>query len=263
MSALDEKVAALAARYRPLAARILAEAIRIPADYVDKPVEEGGDPLCGLSNHEGPRMEYLRRTVVEIGRRAPPGGRRASTRYGNLVWSVQDEADGIPARDKRVVYMDGHVDTVKALRPQWREKTSGGIDAYDGLVDLARVDRAALRALLGYLPPDDEWEHLLFGRGSADQLAGVVSQIVATKILLELAPEGALRGVIVRSYAHGRRGGQRRRRPAAPDGRRAARRPARARPRRRHPHRGHGRLGEGRARASTAASAAACRSRSS
>ena len=30
---------------------------------------------------------------------------------------------------------------------------------------------------------------------SADQLAGVVSQIVATKILLELAPEGALRGV--------------------------------------------------------------------
>ena len=59
----------------------------------------------------------------------------------------------------------------------------------------------ALRGLLGYLPPDDEWEHLLFGRGSADQLAGVVSQIVATKILLELAPEGALRGVIVRSYA--------------------------------------------------------------
>ena len=97
--------------------------------------------------------------------------------------------------------MDGHADTVKALRPQWREKTNGGIDSYDGLVDLARVDRPALRGLLGYLPPDDEWEHLLFGRGSADQLAGVVSQIVATKILLELAPEGALRGVIVRSYA--------------------------------------------------------------
>jgi len=120
--------------------------------------------------------------------------------YGNLVWSVEDEADGIPARDKRVVYMDGHVDTVKALRPQWREKTNGGIDAYDGLVDLARVDRTALRSLLGYLPPDAEWDHLLFGRGAADQLAGVVSQIVATKILLELAPEGALRGVIVRSY---------------------------------------------------------------
>ena len=25
--------------------RILAEAIRIPADYVDRPVDEGGDPL--------------------------------------------------------------------------------------------------------------------------------------------------------------------------------------------------------------------------
>ena len=55
--------------------------------------------------------------------------------------------------------------------------------------------------LLGYLPPDEEWRHLLFGRGSADQLAGVVAQIVATRILLELAPEGALRGAIVRSYA--------------------------------------------------------------
>jgi acetylornithine deacetylase/succinyl-diaminopimelate desuccinylase-like protein len=199
MPTLDEKVAALAARYRPLAAGVLGEAIRIPADHVDRPVEEGGDPLCGLSNHEGPRMEYLKRTIVEVGavRRPQDVGFDA---YGNLVWTVQDEADGIPAAEKKVVYMDGHVDTVKALRPQWREKTNDGIDAYDGLLDLSRVDREALRGLLGYLPPDDEWEHLLFGRGSADQLAGVVSQIVATKILLELAPEGALRGAIVRSY---------------------------------------------------------------
>ena len=75
MPSLDEKVAALAARYRPLAARILREAIRIPADYVDKPVEEGGDPLCGLSNHEGPRMEYLKRIVVEVGAVRRAGGR--------------------------------------------------------------------------------------------------------------------------------------------------------------------------------------------
>ena len=200
MPSLDDKVAALAARHRSLAARILAEAIRIPADHVDRPVEEAGDPLCGLSNHEGPRMEYLRRTLEDIGavRRPQDAGFDA---YGNLVWTVQDEADGIPARDKRVVYMDGHVDTVKALRPQWREKTNGCIDPYDGLSDLARVDRRALRGLLGYLPPDDEWPQLLFGRGSADQLAGVVAQVVATKILLELAPEGALQGAIVRSYA--------------------------------------------------------------
>ena len=200
MPSLDDNVATLAARYRPLAARILAEAIRIPSDHVDKPVEEGGDPLCGLSNHEGPRMEYLKRTVVETGAVRRPQDVDFDA-YGNLVWVVQDETDGIAARDKRVVYMDGHADTVKALRPQWREKTNGVIDAYGGLVELARVDRPALRSLLGYLPPDDEWQHLLFGRGSADQLAGVVAQIVATKILLELAAEGALRGVIVRSYA--------------------------------------------------------------
>ncbi|HEX9187216.1 MAG TPA: hypothetical protein VGB87_09100, partial [Vicinamibacteria bacterium] len=107
MAPLDEKTALLAARYRPLAARILAEAVRIPADHVDRPVEEGGDPLCGLSNHEGPRMEFLRRTVVESGavRRAEDA---AFDAYGNLVWTVEDEADGIPAGQKKIVYLDGH-----------------------------------------------------------------------------------------------------------------------------------------------------------
>ena len=77
MPSLDDRIAALAARDRPLAEKILKEAIRIPADHVDRPVEEGGDPECGLSNHEGPRLEYLRRTVVERRHAVPPGlGRR-------------------------------------------------------------------------------------------------------------------------------------------------------------------------------------------
>ncbi|MCH2372840.1 MAG: DUF1080 domain-containing protein, partial [Planctomycetes bacterium] len=25
------------------------------------------DPLCGLSNHEGPRLAYLRQTIIDIG----------------------------------------------------------------------------------------------------------------------------------------------------------------------------------------------------
>ena len=44
MSELDTRVAELAARYRPLAAEILREVIRIPADYVDRPKDAGGDP---------------------------------------------------------------------------------------------------------------------------------------------------------------------------------------------------------------------------
>jgi hypothetical protein len=40
---LDVRVAELAARYRPLAALMLAEVIRIPADFVDKPRDEGGE----------------------------------------------------------------------------------------------------------------------------------------------------------------------------------------------------------------------------
>jgi putative selenium metabolism hydrolase len=179
---------------------MLAEVIRIPADYVDKPVDQGGDPKCGTSNHEFPRLEYLRRKIIEIG-----AVRKAEDvwfdDFGNLVWMVEDPSDGIPAAEKKIVYMDGHSDTVRALRPQWLEKIGGGVDCYNGLTDPAKVDRAFLKRELGWLPKDGEWDNLLFGRGSADQLGGVISEAVAAKILLELAPEGALRGVIVRAYA--------------------------------------------------------------
>ena len=198
MTSLDTRVAELAAQYLPLAKEILAEVIRVPADYVERDPNDGGDPLCGLSNHEGPRLEYLKKRIVEIG-----AVRHSDDvffdEYGNLVWTVQDPDDGIAPADKRVVYFDGHTDTVKALRGAWREKT-GGIDAYDGVVDAKKVDRAFLRRELGHVPGDDEWQHLLFGRGSADQLGGVVAEVIATKIMLELASEGALKGVIVRAY---------------------------------------------------------------
>ncbi len=197
---LDERVAELAARYRPLAVEILREAVRIPADQVDRTEDDGGDPAAGLSNHERPRLEMFRDRIVEVGAVRDAGDVDFDD-FGNLVWVVEDVDDGIAPADKKVIYLDGHTDTVQALRDQWREKLDGAIDAYDGLVDESRLDRDAVRAQLGYLPPDDEWEHLVFGRGTADQLAGVVSQIIATKILLELAPEGALRGAIVRSYA--------------------------------------------------------------
>ena len=200
MSLLDERVAELSERYLPLARQILSEAIRIPADYVDRSEEAGGDPSCGLSNHEGPRLEYMKSCIIEYDavRSADDVG---FDEYGNLVWSVQDPSDGIPESEKRVIYMDGHTDTVKALRSQWTEKIGGGIDAYNGLVDPEKVDRDFLRRELGHLPPEDEWGNLIFGRGAADQLSGVIAEIIATKIALELVPEGALKGVIIRAYA--------------------------------------------------------------
>ncbi len=191
MQRTDAHIAELAAAYRGLAAGLLAEVIRIPADHVDT------DPSCGLSNHEGPRLTWLRSRIVEIGAVAHPDDVGFDD-FGNLVWEVSDPDDGVPVAEKKVVFFDGHSDTVKALRDRWREKT-GGLDAYDGLVDAAHLDRAFLRRELGYLPPDDEWSHLLFGRGSADQLGGVIAEVVATKILREVP--GALRGVIVRAYA--------------------------------------------------------------
>ena len=194
---MDARIAELAQRYLPLAREILAEAIRVPADHVDRPAEEGGDPLCGLSNHEGPRMEYLRRAVLESGA-VDSEDDVGFDAYGNLWWTVSDPDDGVPDEDKVVVWMDGHCDTVAALRPRWQEAIGGGIDAYDGMVDPELVDHDFVAGELGWVPPRDEWGHLIFGRGSADQLGGVVCQIVATKIMRELRSEGSLRGVVVR-----------------------------------------------------------------
>jgi acetylornithine deacetylase/succinyl-diaminopimelate desuccinylase-like protein len=196
--ALDARIAGLAERDLPLAVRILKEAIRIPADFVDRTPEQGGDPSCGLSNHEGPRLEYLRRTMIEIGA-VLKAGDVGYDAFGNLAWVLEDPSDDTPRDRKRVIYWDGHCDTVRALRDVWHART-GGLDPYFGLTDPAKVNREFLRHELGWLPPDDEWRHLLFGRGSADQLGGVVSQIVASRILVETMPEGSLRGVIVRGY---------------------------------------------------------------
>ena len=151
---MDKTIRELAVRYRPLAMEILREAVRIPADFVDRPLEEGGDPLCGLSNHEGPRLEYLRRKIIEIGAVASPDDMGFDD-FGNLVWTVQDPEDGIEPGEKTVVWFDGHTDTVAALRDRWKEAT-GGVDCYDGVVDAGKVDEAFLRRELGWLPPRDE-----------------------------------------------------------------------------------------------------------
>ena len=141
MNELDARVAELAARYRPLAAEILREVIRIPADYVDRPRTTGGDPSCGLSNHEKPRLEYLRRKIVEIGARPPAARTSASTASATSSGRSRTRPTASLRSEKRVIYFDGHTDTVNALRPAWKEKT-GGVDAYDGLFD-AREARSA------------------------------------------------------------------------------------------------------------------------
>ena len=189
-TALDEKISDLAARYRKLAVTILKEAIRIPADFVDE------DPKCGLSNHELHRLEYLRHTILEVGA-VDCDDDVWFDGFGNLRWTVKDPNDGIPDAEKSVIMFDGHTDTVNALRARWHEAIGGGIDPYYGWIDGTKVDKAFLQRELGYLPPESEWEYLVWGRGAADQLAGVVSQIVATKILRECREEGSLRGVIV------------------------------------------------------------------
>jgi len=191
---LDARVAELAKKYLPIAAEILKEAIRIPADYVNDK-----DPRCGTSNHEEPRIKYLREAIIKY-KAVEKESDVFFDDFGSLYWTVSDPSDGIPLDKKKVVYFDGHTDTVNALRPEWPKRVGEGLDCYNGLIDITKANYENLKKELGYIPPKEEWDNLIFGRGSADQLAGVVSQILATKIMLELRPEGALKGVIIRSY---------------------------------------------------------------
>jgi len=191
---LDARIAELAKKYLPIAAEILKEAIRIPADYVD-----GKDPMCGTSNHEEPRIKYLREAIIKY-KAVEKEEDVYFDDFGSLYWTVSDPSDGIPLDKKKVVYFDGHTDTVNALRAEWPKRVGEGLDSYNGLLDINKANIENLKKELGYIPPKEEWDNLIFGRGSADQLAGVISEILATKIMLELRPEGALKGVIIRAY---------------------------------------------------------------
>ena len=191
MEKLQDRVRSLAVEYLPEAVATLREAVRIPVD---------GESSSGTSNHEGPRVDYLRQRLLDIGA-VDTAEDLGVDEYGNLWWKVEDREDGIPPGERLVVYLDGHCDTVAPLRSRWHEVLGGGIDAHLGLTDASRVDRQVLREELGYLPPEEEWSHLVWGRGTADQLAGVVCQMFATRILRELEDLGSLRGVTLWSYA--------------------------------------------------------------
>jgi putative selenium metabolism hydrolase len=87
------------------------------------------------------------------------------------------------------------------MREEWHDKLGSGIDPFKGLTDPEAVDEVRIKAELGYIPDKSLWGNLVFGRGACDQLAGIVSQVYATKILLETRELGSLKGCHVISVA--------------------------------------------------------------
>jgi len=190
LSELDRKIHELSQKYYPEAIELLREIVRLPADFYDK------DPFCGTSNHEGPRLQYLMKRIVEIGAVEKAEDVRIDA-FGSIVWTVTDSNDETPLDKRRVVYYDGHTDTVYPLREEWRKRIGEGIDCFNGMTDPSKVSEEALRKELRHVPPREKWDQLIFGRGTADQLQGVVSQVFATKILLETKALGSLKGAII------------------------------------------------------------------
>lgn len=116
---------------------------------------------------------------------------------GNLVWYAEDELD--KSTTKKVIYFDGHSDTVAPLPDKWSK--IGGVDVWKGLIDAKKINRDVLKQNLGWVPKESEYENCIWGRGTADQLAGVISQMMATKVCLELVAEGALKNAKIVSIA--------------------------------------------------------------
>jgi putative selenium metabolism hydrolase len=190
LTELDKKIYELAVKYQPEAIELLREIVRIPADHYEQ------DPMCGTSNHEGPRLEYLKKRIVELGAVEKPEDVKIDP-FGSIVWTVTDSSDPIPLDERKCIYMDGHTDTVYPLRDEWHKRLGEGIDCFNGLTDPSKVDEEAMKAELRHIPPKEQWDQLIFGRGTADQLQGVVSQVFATKILLETKAMGSLKGAVI------------------------------------------------------------------
>lgn len=190
LTELDQKIYELAQKYAPDAIELLREIVRIPTDHYDQ------DPFCGTSNHEGPRLGYLKKRIFELGAVTKAEDVKIDP-FGSIVWTVTDDSDEIPLDQRKCIYMDGHTDTVYPLREEWHKRLGEGIDCYNGLTDKDKVSEEALKAELRHIPPKEMWDRLLFGRGTADQLQGVVSQVFATKILLETKHLGSLKGSVI------------------------------------------------------------------
>jgi acetylornithine deacetylase/succinyl-diaminopimelate desuccinylase-like protein len=187
---LDEQIATLSQQHAPLAVQLLSELIRLPESNL------ATDPHCGESNHESPRLEYLKQQIEHLGAVLDPRDIVIDD-FGTLIWHVTDPEDTLPLNDRRVIYLDSHLDTYPACRSEWIQQLGGGIEPFQGLLNPTTVNDDHLTSELKFIPPKNQWDNLIFGRGSVSSLQGIVTQLFATKILLETRESGSLRGVQV------------------------------------------------------------------
>ena len=145
LSKLDHRVAELAERYRPLAVAILQEAIRIPADEVDRPVDDGGDPRSGLSNHESRRLRFPARHDHRHRGRAPRRRRvvRRLRQPGlGRARPVRRRSTGTPEDH---LLRRSHRHGAGPARPMARQARAAPSTPTTGLIDAAALTSTALR----------------------------------------------------------------------------------------------------------------------
>ena len=191
---LDHRIHELSQKYLPEAVELLKELIRMPVDSLEE------DPSSGLSGHERARVEFLQKKIIEIGAVSTQNDISVDE-FGQLTWRVIDRDDTTPLKERKTIYLVSRCDTKKANNAEWHSTLGSGIDAYTGVSDTFHVNEEEMESQLGFVPTKDKWDSLVFGRGAADQLAGLVAQIYATKIMVETLEMGCLKGVVVIAVA--------------------------------------------------------------
>lgn len=83
------------------------------------------NPLAGQSNGERERLEYLKAEIIKHKCVTKPEDVFIDG-AGNLVWFAEDYSD--KSENKKVIYFDGHSDTVAPLPDKWAK--IGGLDVW-------------------------------------------------------------------------------------------------------------------------------------
>ena len=178
---LDVEITRRARFYKNDAAQLLRDLIQLQAESSDN------------QNFENKCLNFLKNFVIEKNCVLSPADVEIDS-FGNLIWSVCDKNDPTPLDDRGIIFLNGNSGNINCNPGKWKELFGEGIDAFLGVTDPSQVNEEEMKNVLGYVPPKNDWNGLIFGNGILEQLQGFVLQVFASKILLETSHLKSLTG---------------------------------------------------------------------
>jgi hypothetical protein len=117
---LDAAISAFARKYAADAVPLFLKLVRLPVQYLTD------DRRCGMTDHEAPRVHFLKQKIEELESVLDPNAIRIDE-FGSLIWTVTDPDDTTPINDRKVISLDGHLDMVEVLQVSGRSASGLGL----------------------------------------------------------------------------------------------------------------------------------------